>query len=281
MCNFIFTPFTPFCSSLIINFRCPVCKSKNIAKNLIVPNPIVEDARDEKCYLHTIYQYQCKKCKQVFKIEMFNNINEGLVQIKDADNIKITEFFDYTDECGHIHSYLAEVEYALNTIRDSNDERLQKLIYKTLYVNIITRLEVFLCNTISNLILNNKFPEMSEILKRNFIEYFKKDIHNNLLSDIANKDKETQNELIEKTLDKLNFHQLKKIKKLYHEIAGIEFPDTSSLGTKIQIRHDIVHKDQKTIKDDDVISLINEVTNFIEDIELQVSSCLLKELQKN
>ena len=75
MCNFIFTPFTPFCSSLIINFRCPVCKSKNIAKNLIVPNPIVEDARDDKCYLHTIYQYQCKKCKQVFKIEMFNNIN--------------------------------------------------------------------------------------------------------------------------------------------------------------------------------------------------------------
>lgn len=274
-----YSSFTPFCSSIDLSFKCPNCKSENTAERLTITMPNAEEALDDKCYLHTTYQCQCKKCKRFFNIEIFNNINIGYIKIRGVDNIKVKENFHDTYECAKIKYFLAEVQYALEAIRESNDERLQKLIYKMLYVNIITRLEVFLCETISNLIVNKKFPEMSEIFKQNLIKYSKKYIHNDPFSNIANENKDDQVILIKNKLKKLNFHQLTNIKKLYHDVIGIEFPDISSLGNKIKVRHDIIHKDQGTIEYDSVISLIDEVTNFIEDIECQATSCLLKEFQ--
>ena len=133
---------------------------------------------------------------------------------------------------------LVQIEDTAKRRRAKND---QPLIYRLLYVNVITALETYLGDAFAKLIFS----------RRDLLERF---VHNSThfrgqkisLSDIFKRLPTIEGD-IKSLLGKTVWHRLKVAETLYSQAFGIDLPKPSATITKgISDRHDIVHRNGKS-----------------------------------
>ncbi len=137
-------------------------------------------------------------------------------------------------------------------------------MHRLLYANIIIAIEVYLSDTFKNEVISNdsltrRFVETAPFFQKQKISIF--DIYNKM-DDI----KDSVNDYLTTFI----WHRLDKIKQMYKDTLGIEFPeDVVALENAIRIRHDIVHRNGKTKNGEyhkfdrkKVIDLMGEAKNF-------------------
>ena len=84
---------------------------------------------------------------------------------------------------------------------------------------------------------------------------------------------------IKETLNKLVYHNMSSVSKMYKDVLNIELGDVSFLKDAISKRHDIVHRNGKTldgkevvVTKDDVIYLSKQILDFMYSIELKIKN---------
>lgn len=149
---------------------------------------------------------------------------------------------------------------------------------RLLFANVITSMESYLSDTIKKNVLGRpallrRFVESNQQLKdkkSNYSEVFK------IMDDIE--------KIVSQLIDETLFHNLSKTIALYKSVLDVDFPTESMsvIQKAISQRHDIVHRNGKTIGGDeleisnaDVSSLIDTIKEVIDKIDYQVKEGLL------
>jgi len=152
-----------------------------------------------------------------------------------------------------------------------DDSLLKETFLRQLFISQIIILETYLSDAFINIVLSDK-----EHIKK-FVKTFKdfkneKIDLNNIFDEIVNiEDK------VKKTLLKIIYHNLPKVKGIYKATLDIEFPNIEYLAKMISTRHDLVHRNGKTkngtnIKIDEVIidNNFDNIVNFVKEIDKQL-----------
>jgi hypothetical protein len=134
-----------------------------------------------------------------------------------------------------------------------------------LYANVFTALESLLSDLVINDVRNKDL-----VLNNLGVNYdgFKSEKYS--LKDLISSNKSAVDLAVGK-LHGVVFHNLNTAEKIYEAAYGIEFPETASLLSALENRHDIVHrngckvghKDAKVYRQDEVMQLIHVVQQFV------------------
>jgi len=154
-----------------------------------------------------------------------------------------------------------------------------KTLARLLYANVITAMETYLSDTMKKQALTR------EAIRRRFVqtnEAFKEKI---VVQEIFRK-LEGLNEEIIQTIDTMSFHNLEKTAGLYKAVLDTKFPSVymADLKSAIEKRHDIVHRNGKSVQGktvdvtmEDVEQLIELVDATIKYIDKQIKDGLLED----
>lgn len=185
--------------------------------------------------------------------------------------------FDFASPKDNFDAHLIQLQELSNI---SIKQNLENSFFKLLYVNIITILETYLRDTFLNkLFLGDalkKFIETNkDILKKNYrlCDIYQ---HNNFVNDE-----------IKEYISEVLWHNLPKVSEFYKIAFEVNFPEFGNLFKAVKTRHDIVHRNGKD-KDDvefqiykkDVIALLQDVENFVKNLEQNFKDKEDKELDK-
>lgn len=272
MATFEFNPIADF---IVLKFVCPFCGEENETDALYVPTPDFSAETHHDSVNSEDYEHQCHKCDHLFEITVYNGFYGGDGEISDIDEgVSVEEDFpeeDYEEEykSAYFDEHVRETIDVLDKI-EVLDEVSKKLLYRTLYANVISSMEAYLSDRLIQKVLS------SEETKRRFVESFK--IYEETkfsLSEIFKKMEELDVR-IKKTLRDIIYHNLPVIKNIYRSTLDIDLGDISNLMKCISIRHDIVHRNGKDkdgnlriINKDDVLNIATSVSEFILNIENQ------------
>lgn len=149
------------------------------------------------------------------------------------------------------------------------DDKHQQKLYQMVYVNLITVLETYLAEFFITKI------EHDELYMRRFVESnpsFKNEKIS--LADIYKK-QETLTINVKKHLLGLIWHNLPKLNEMFKSTFDIDFTDKiQDLVKRIDVRHDLVHRNAKTkdgllveVLEPDIEGLIREIENLSKHIE--------------
>jgi hypothetical protein len=154
------------------------------------------------------------------------------------------------------------------------DEQKQ-ILYRLLYANAVTLMETFLSDAITHIVLTD------QTLKRKLIETTPKFAEAKLAkSDVFSWFERIDKEVADYLQNDITFHNIWIAEKLYKNVLGIRFPqDLTSLNKIIMTRHDIVHRNGKTVAGkpvnlsvDDVKNTIKVISDFVSHVEKQLSA---------
>ena len=268
--------FNPVADSIVLKFVCPFCGEKNETEALYVPAPDFSAETHHDSINSEYYEHQCHQCDHLFEITLNNGFYGGDGDISDIDDaISVEEEGfpeeDYEEEYKSMFfdEHVRETIDVLDEI-DILDEISRKLLYRTLYANVISSMEAYLSDRLIQKVLS------SEEAKRQFVENFKdfKEVKISISDIYENMEKlESQ---IKKSLRDIIYHNLPRVKKIYKSTLNIDLGDISDLMKCVSIRHDIVHRNGKDkngnihdIKRENVVTLADRVTRFIRSIEFQ------------
>lgn len=150
---------------------------------------------------------------------------------------------------------------------------------RLLYANVITAMETYLADTLKKQVLTR------EAIRRRFVQTndtFKEKIS---LQEIFRK-LDTLNEGITQAIDTMSFHNLEKTASLYKLVLDTHFPGECMADIKrsVEYRHDIIHRNGKTVQGKlvnvtmtDVQNLIRLIDTTIKHIDKQIKDGLLDE----
>lgn len=267
--------FNPIADYVVLHFTCPKCNTLNETESLAIPTPDFAAETHHDSINSEYYEHECPNCGHLFNITINNGIYGGdgdVSDVDDEDGVSVEEEFpeaDYEEEYKSLFfdEHVKETIDVLDKI-DTLDEVSRKLLYRTLYANVISSMEAYLSDRLIQKVLS------SETTKRQFVERFKDfENHKISMSDIF-KQMENLDSYIRKTLREIIYHNLPRIKNIYKTMFGIDFGDVSELMKSVGIRHDIVHRNGKDkngklceISKDDVLTLAEKVSSFIRNIE--------------
>lgn len=153
-----------------------------------------------------------------------------------------------------------------------NDVNQKQLFNHMVYANIITSLETYLSDAFINTVISSQ-----ELTKR-FVKTFKDFKEVKLeLSSIFDYYDVIQDKVTKALLDVI-YHNIWKVKGMYKDTLGVEFPnDLSAIRKAILIRHDIVHRNGKDktgqmneIQLPDVLELISTTKRLVKHINDQI-----------
>jgi len=144
---------------------------------------------------------------------------------------------------------------------------------KMLYLNVIIAMETYLSDAFINTVVNNKnlirklLKTSSEFEKRKFKV-------SELISWLENMKQSAEEHLLN-----IVYHNIWKVKNMYKDVLGVDFPDDlEDIQKAIMRRHDIVHRNGKTkdgmeieIDKEDIKDLIEIVKDFIKYIDDQLA----------
>lgn len=277
--------FNPIADYVVLHFTCPKCNTLNETESLPIPTPDFAAETHHDSINSEYYEHECPNCGHVFVITINNGISGGdgdISDVDDEDGVSVEEEFpegDYEEEYQSLFfdEHVKETIDVLDRI-DVLDEVSRKLLYRTLYANVISSMEAYLSDRLIQKVLS------SETTKRQFVERFKDfENHKISMSDIF-KQMETLDSYIRKTLREIIYHNLPRIKNIYKTTFGIDFGDVSELMKSVAIRHDIVHRNGKDkngvlcdISKEDVLRLAEQVSFFIANIESGFGALTKKE----
>jgi hypothetical protein len=194
--------------------------------------------------------------------------NPDLYQPEDNElyDLSLLDFSPYDNLCMNLDR--AEQAAGLRTV--GLDEQF---IHRLLYGSLITTLETYLADRFRGLVQGK--PDMIQ----KFIETDPKlrDIKISL-SGVAAMAKNLE----KKVLDHLNaiiWHRLPEVAKMYNDTLGVVWPDVSFITQAIVQRHDIVHRDGKSVEgimgrwdESSITALIREIRKLAKDIEDALTS---------
>lgn len=269
----------PIAEYVILTFNCSACGTENQTDALVVPIPDYSAENHRESINSEDYEHECETCGTLFNISLYNGIYGGTGEILDLDDeniLKVEEEFpdediDY-DNLKYFDTNVKDTVEVLDKI-DSLDLASRKLLYRTLFANIISSMEAYLSDRLIKKVLS------TEKYKRLFTEKYKdfqdeKIKLSNLFSTFDNIDS-----LISNSLRDVIYHNLPKVQHIYKSVLNIDLgneDDVKELMQAIGIRHDIVHRNGKDkngnmreISKEDVVNLAHKVSNFIVAIELK------------
>jgi hypothetical protein len=96
--------------------------------------------------------------------------------------------------------------------------------------------------------------------------------------------KKQTNEKVSDYLFNIVWHNLAKVRCIYRDVLGINFPDNSdAVHAAVIIRHDIVHRGGKTkggkqhnFLESDIVKLFAAIESFVREIDLQLKARIQK-----
>ena len=163
---------------------------------------------------------------------------------------------------------------SLLELRTLSGQGYNQTIQRMIYSNVITVMEVYLSDTMKTNVVNR------EATKRQFVrksEALKRD-KNFSLNDIYEEMEKIDGKII-KEIDETSFHSMKVVPALFKSVLDCTFPEdkVGILKDKVDIRHDIVHRNGKDVNgkpieitENDIVELIDLVMCVITDIDKQV-----------
>ncbi len=171
------------------------------------------------------------------------------------------------------HNFTVAILDIEKLLKTEVDDTVASCFWRILFVNVITALETYLSDAFINTVVNK--PE----LMRRFIETALAFPNEKVpLSEVFNEVEKIEQKARRYLIDVV-WHNLGRIKPMYRETFGIEFPsDSGEIFRAILIRHDIVHRNGKTkdgkeihISPTDITGLIGVVEKFVQQIDTQLS----------
>lgn len=148
---------------------------------------------------------------------------------------------------------------------------------RLLYANVITAMETYLSDTMKKQVLTR------EAIRRRFVQTNDTFRDKIIVQDIFRK-LEGLNDEIVRAIDTMSFHNLDKTAGLYKAVLDTKFPGAymADLMSAVEKRHDIVHRNGKTVQGKtinvtmkDVEQLIELVDSAIKHIDKQIKDGLL------
>jgi transcription elongation factor Elf1 len=170
------------CKKIKVMFDCPIC-GKKIEQELSVPEPNLEGDREtfnatvEDDYGTII----CENCEKEYDYTIQSSIIGGFLYIDNLDDeeyVSVEELSDYDlgfyilENTEYYLTYKTQfdnVDKLLYSIDKTNDNEIVSLLYKLIYINIVTIMETYLSDALINIILNNE--KYFDIFVRNFNDY--------------------------------------------------------------------------------------------------------------
>lgn len=163
---------------------------------------------------------------------------------------------------------------SLSELKKLSGEGYNQTIQRMIYSNIITVMEVYLSDTVKTNVVNR------EATKRQFVR--NSDALNrekNISLNFIYEEMEKIDSKIIKEIDETSFHSMKVVPALFKNVLDCTFADdkVGILKGKVDIRHDIVHRNGKDVNGTpieitgkDIVELIDLVMYVITDIDKQV-----------
>jgi hypothetical protein len=164
----------------------------------------------------------------------------------------------------------------INSLKSLNrlnivDQNAHKILKRQIYVSVVTCLETYLSDAFINITLSN------EIYIKSFFSTFKdfkdqKFTLNEIFTYIGKSEEIARTAMLE-----IIYHNLPKVSHIYKETLDINFPAINQLQKDISIRHDLVHRNGKNKKGDQVLvskeiieEFISRVESFVDEIDKQL-----------
>ena len=211
-----------------------------------VPEDLIDELVDE-------LNGQCFEWAPTPKPEDYDN------DFRDEPEEGVVDFY------GNFYKAIENVQ----TLLDANlDAEPQQYLHRLLFVNVITAMETYLSDAFINTVMPDS--ELVQKLVETSPEFKKEKIS---LSEIF-KSMATIEEQAIKYLSEISWHHLQRVKPMYKDTLNIDFPkDLGGIYKAVLTRHDIVHRNGKTTKNeevnvdaDDVNELIIAVQAFVKHI---------------
>ncbi len=284
MTNVDFNPFGT--ESIIVKFTCDNCDHEVTSDDIYIPSPNYAAETASDSYNDNDGSAICENCSKEFEITVYVSYAGGSIDIQDIDDDDVIEVIEnqekldeYYDEqinsiifnSGNILSFITELENLKKLNNETiGDTELQNTLKRQLYSGAITCLEDFLSQTLIKAVLSN------EKFFKNFVRTFPGiNARKFSLSEIFEKQQGLK-DIVKKELLDIMYHNLPKVKPIYKNTLGIEFPDIADLIKIVLTRHDMVHRNGKSkdgaiieINKDIVDDVINKVEAFAKDIEMK------------
>jgi len=144
---------------------------------------------------------------------------------------------------------------ALETLALINLSPSDQTLARLLYANLITAMETYLSDTFKKAVVGK------EAVKRKYVEShapFKKDRID--MADIFKKFNSINSQIID-AIDTTLFHDIPRVQYLFRDVLDTHFEESSldKLKAAVRIRHDIVHRNGKSIDGKSITISMNEV----------------------
>lgn len=272
-----------YAKELNIHFACPECCELLESGLLEVPLPNFDGDSFTKSLNQEDDYIECPKCKAEYSISIQSSLSGGFVHIDELDDeydVQVIEtgYDEYEDAVFDNTKYydtFSEQFKNLNRLLyiKSLDQELEVLQRKMIFTNLITILETYLSDALIVTIFKYekyyiKFVETYKDFKKEKLSL------NKIFTTMDNLKKRTKSELLD-----LIYHNIPKIKGIYKDTLGVEFPKISEVSKLVALRHDLVHRNGRN-KDgneifltlDDIVDAFKIIEDFIKDIDVQISN---------
>jgi Probable Zinc-ribbon domain len=158
--------------------------------------------------------------------------------------------------------------------------RLKQAFFRMLYSSAITVMETYLSDAFYQSVIKNE--SLIERLMLTTPEFRDKKYS---LSEVVAWQKQTK-EKVSEYLFNIVWHNLAKVRCMYNDVLGVKFPDKSdSIHVAIAIRHDVIHRNGRTISgkfhrftDTDIQKLFNEIEVFVIEIDNRLKSSIANKI---
>ena len=281
----IFRRIDPNTALVRISMHCPKC-SKQMECELDVPG-LEFCYSDETLVVMPTYNWgelDCS-CGTIFNASIERTIDnkEEMVTVSINDlpcdydiEIKETDGLEqsilHNKDC--FETFLSDMK-EIKLIIEENTSRYQQTINRMIFVQIVTCLETFLSD---NLITHiDKDWSLLERFVSTFNDFKSKSIpFNRIVEEYSS----LRNRVIG-TLKEIQYHNIPKVRSIYMDVFGIEFPPISEICRIVGIRHDLVHRNGKdkdgevlTISKEMLLNAYSKVYEFVKTIEEEIESSI-------
>ena len=201
------------------------------------------------------------------------NLSPWALERSADDEYELGAIFDNLE---YKDRFFAELK-SIDKLRDLaiDDPGIRELLLRQLFISIIGALETYLSDAFINKALS------SEVFLENFVathpEFKKQKITVSDVFSTARNMREKAKTIMVGTI----YHKLPVVKEMYQQTFDIEFPDISIMQGFVTQRHDLVHRNGKTITgdmvciDDEVIEaltvsakqMVNSVSDALQEEE--------------
>lgn len=181
------------------------------------------------------------------------------------DIAKITDYY---------HNFSGSILDIEKLLESNVHAQVESCFYRLIYVNVFTSVETYLSDAFINLISKNS--DLMIKLVESAPEFRSERIS---VSEIFRTINEIESR-VKSYLADIVWHNLARIKPMYKDVLGVEFPkEIGALFKAVLSRHDIVHRNGKTkegieiiVTKAEILELIQSAENFVQYLDQEIAN---------